>query len=115
MTLNTEYRPRLYGREAECETLAGMVSDVRHGRGAVLVVHGEPGAGKTALLDYAAGLAGDLRVIRAAGAEAEAGLAYAGAHQLCGSMTSLVSRCQPRSGPRLRSPSAYGKERHRTA
>ena len=96
MALNTEHRPRLYGREAECETLAELVSDVRHGRGAVLAVRGEPGAGKTALLDYAAGLAGDLRVAQAAGAESEAGLAYAGVHQLCGSMTSLA---QPAVGP----------------
>ncbi len=63
------------------------------GRGAVLVLRGEPGTGKTALLDYATGLAGeDVRVVRAAGAESEAGLAYAGLHQLCAPLTWLDGR-----------------------
>jgi DNA-binding CsgD family transcriptional regulator len=58
----------------------------------VLVVHGEAGAGKTALLDFAAGLDPSLRVIRAAGAEAETPLAFGGLHQLCGTMLDLRGR-----------------------
>jgi hypothetical protein len=81
---NREHRPRLYGRQAECETLAGLVNRVRHGDSAVLVVRGEPGTGKTALLEYAAELATDLPVSRATGTESEAELAYSGLHQLCG-------------------------------
>jgi DNA-binding CsgD family transcriptional regulator len=81
---NREHRPRLYGRQDECETLAGLVNGVRHGDSAALVVHGEPGTGKTALLEYAAGLATDLPVTRATGTESEAELAYSGLHQLCG-------------------------------
>jgi DNA-binding CsgD family transcriptional regulator/energy-coupling factor transporter ATP-binding protein EcfA2 len=92
MIANMEYRPRLYGRQAECERLAGLVDEVRHGQGAVLVVHGEPGCGKTALLDHAAGLAADLRLIRAAGAESETGLAYAGLCQLGGPLLALLGR-----------------------
>ncbi|MGD0702753.1 MAG: AAA family ATPase [Trebonia sp.] len=87
-----EYRSRLYGRQAECERLAGLVDGVRHGQGAVLVVHGGPGSGKTALLDYAAGRAADLRAVRAAGAESETELAHAGLCQLCGSMPGLLGR-----------------------
>ena len=84
MATNREHRPRLYGRQAECETLAGLVNGVRHGDSAVLVVHGEPGTGKTALLDYAAELAPDLPVTRVTGTETEAELPYSGLHQLCG-------------------------------
>jgi DNA-binding CsgD family transcriptional regulator len=92
MIANTEYRSRLYGRQAECETLTGLIDGVRRGTGAVLVVHGESGTGKTALLDHAAGLAADLRVVRAAGTESETELAHAGLCQLCGSMTGLLGR-----------------------
>jgi DNA-binding CsgD family transcriptional regulator len=92
MIANTEYRSRLYGRQSECETLAGLVDGVRRGQGAVLVVRGEPGTGKTALLDHAAGLAADVRVVRAAGAETEAELAHAGLCQLFGSMPGLLGR-----------------------
>ena len=92
MVPNRERRPGLHGRDAECETLAALVSGVRSGHGRVLAVRGEPGAGKTALLNYAVGLAGDVRVARATGTEAEAGLAYAGLHQLCGPLTSLLDR-----------------------
>ncbi len=99
MVLNREQAPRLHGREAECGTLTELVSEVRHGNGGVLVVRGDTGTGKTALLDYADGLAGDLRVVRAAGAEPEAALPYAGLHQLCGSLTGLLGRLPaPRRG-----------------
>jgi len=89
---NKEERPRLYGRLGECETLAALIDGVRRGHGAVLVVRGEAGVGKTALLDYGAELAKDLRIIRATGAEAESGLAYAGLHQLCGPLLGLLDR-----------------------
>ena len=48
-----------------------------------LVVRGEAGVGKSALLEYAAGAAADMRVARAAGVESEMELAFAGLHQLC--------------------------------
>jgi hypothetical protein len=92
MAANTETRPTLYGRQDECAALAGLVKDVRHGNGAVLVLRGEPGTGKTALLDYAVGLAADLRIIRVEGTGSETELAYAGLHQLCGSMLGLLDR-----------------------
>ena len=91
MSVNRE-QPRLYGRQAECGTLARLVDGVRAGGSAVLVVHGEPGTGKTALLDFAAGLGSGLQVVRAAGAEPEAELAFGGLHRLCGSMLDLLGR-----------------------
>jgi DNA-binding CsgD family transcriptional regulator len=95
MVANRENRPRLCGRQGECATLAGLVEDARRGTSAVLVLRAEPGAGKTALVDYAVGLAPDLRVVRVEGTESERELAYAGLHQLCGSMLGLLDRLPP--------------------
>jgi len=92
MIMHREYASRLYGRQNECGLMAGLVAAVRHGQGAVLVVRGEPGSGKTALLDHAAGLAAGLRVVRITGAESEAELAYAGLYQLHGPMAGLRRR-----------------------
>ena len=76
----------LCGRSAECGVLDGLLEGVRGGRSGVLVVWGEAGVGKTALLDYAVESAPDLRSVRAAGVESEMELAFAGLHQLCGPM-----------------------------
>jgi hypothetical protein len=59
-----------------------LVNAVRAGGSRVLVVRGEPGVGKSALLDYLAGRASGCRVVRAAGVESEMELAFAGLHQL---------------------------------
>jgi predicted ATPase len=72
----------LYGRAAECAVLDAVLNDARRGRSRCLVLRGEPGVGKTALLAYAAGQAADLRVLTSMGAPAESGLAFAGLHQL---------------------------------
>jgi DNA-binding CsgD family transcriptional regulator len=82
----------LYGRQAECERLAKLVDGVRGGSSAVLVVQGGPGIGKTALLDFTAGLDTTLQVVRAAGAESETELAFGGLHRLCGTMLDLLGR-----------------------
>ena len=82
----------LHGRQAECQRLAKLVDGVRGGGSAVLVVHGEPGTGKTALLDFTAGLDTSLKVVRAAGAEPETELAFGGLHRLCGTMLDLLGR-----------------------
>jgi DNA-binding CsgD family transcriptional regulator len=81
-------RPRgsasgLTGRRAECGVLDGFLAGVRAGESRVLVVHGEPGVGKTALLEYLAGRADGFRVLRVAGVQSEMELAFAGLHQLC--------------------------------
>ena len=73
----------LSGRAAECAVLDGLLDAVRTGESRALVVSGEPGVGKTALLDYAMGSASDFRIARAAGIESEMELAFAGLHQLC--------------------------------
>ncbi len=82
----------LRGRRNECAVLGGLLDGVRGGRSAVLVLRGEAGVGKTALLDYAVASAADLRVMRAAGVESEMGLAFAGLHQLCGPVLDRLGR-----------------------
>ncbi|MEV0716301.1 AAA family ATPase [Asanoa sp. NPDC050611] len=76
----------LYGRQAECAALDALLAEVHAGRHAVLVLRGEPGEGKTALLDYLGRKAEDARIIRVTGVQSEMELAYAGLHQFCVSM-----------------------------
>src|SRR4051794_40153958 len=73
----------LLGRRKERETLDGVLEAVRGGESAVLVVSGDPGVGKTALLDYAVESAPSFRVVRAVGVESEMELAFAALQQLC--------------------------------
>jgi len=72
----------LRDRSREVSELTGLVAAVRAGESRVLVVCGEPGVGKTALLDYLAEEAQGCRVVRAAGVQSEMELAFAGLHQL---------------------------------
>ncbi|MGA7812710.1 AAA family ATPase, partial [Caballeronia sp.] len=73
----------LIDRFAERGLLDSVLHDVRSGQSRVLVLHGDPGVGKSALMDYVARQAGGCRVVRAAGVESEMELAYAALHQLC--------------------------------
>jgi DNA-binding CsgD family transcriptional regulator len=72
----------LVGREGEKRQVDGLLRRARAGRSGVMVFRGEPGIGKTALLDYAVSRAGTMRVLRAAGAEPEAEIAFAGLYSL---------------------------------
>jgi DNA-binding CsgD family transcriptional regulator len=74
---------RLHGRRGECELLDRLVADVGAGQSRVLVLRGEPGTGKTALLDYLAQHAAGCRTARVTGVEPEMEMAFAGLHQLC--------------------------------
>lgn len=82
----------LSGRDAECAVLDELLDATREGESPVLVVRGEPGVGKTALLDYAIDSAREFRVARAAGVESEMELAYAGLHQLCAPLLDRLDR-----------------------
>src|SRR5262249_33432058 len=72
----------LAGRGTECARLDQLLAEARQGRSDVLVLRGEAGIGKTALLEYAARRAEDARVLRAVGAEWGMELPFAGLHQL---------------------------------
>jgi hypothetical protein len=69
-----------------------LIEAVSAGESRALVVRGEPGVGKTALLDYAAWRAADCRVVRAAGVQSEMELAFAGLHQVCAPMLDRLER-----------------------
>ena len=73
----------LLNRQLERATLDGLLGDLRSGRGRALVVRGEAGVGKSALLEYVTGAAADMRVARSAGVESEMELAFASLHLLC--------------------------------
>jgi DNA-binding CsgD family transcriptional regulator len=76
----------LRGRQRERAALGQLLSDVRSGCSRVLVLRGEPGIGKTALLEDLCARADDVVLVRGAGVESEAELAFAGLHQMCSQM-----------------------------
>jgi len=84
--------PMLGGRRDERAVMDGLLDDARTGRSGVLVLRGEAGIGKTALLEYASESASDFRLFRAVGVESEMELAFAALHQLCAPVDDLVDR-----------------------
>src|SRR5512132_923541 len=77
---------RLLGRRAECDFLDVVLTDALDGRSRAVVLRGEAGAGKTALVDYVVGQSDSWRIAATTGIESEMELAYSGLHQLCGPM-----------------------------
>ena len=73
----------LVGRRAECEALDRLVADVLAGTSRVLVLRGDAGVGKSALLGYLSDRVAGWRVVSAVGVASEMELAYSGLHQLC--------------------------------
>jgi hypothetical protein len=73
----------LQGRGSECDLLDGFAAAIKRGESRSLVLRGEAGMGKTALLQYLIVAASGLTVLRAAGVESEMELAFASLHQLC--------------------------------
>jgi DNA-binding CsgD family transcriptional regulator len=73
----------LRGRTHECAALDRLLDPLRGGQSGVLVLRGEAGVGKSALLDYVSTRAAGVRVARASGVESEMEFAFAGLHQLC--------------------------------
>ncbi|WP_433330366.1 helix-turn-helix transcriptional regulator [Spirillospora sp. CA-294931] len=73
---------RLYGRDEERATIDRLISRARDGRSGALVLRGEAGIGKSALLSHAADSAADLKVLRGTGIEFESAMPYAGLHLL---------------------------------
>jgi DNA-binding CsgD family transcriptional regulator len=86
----------LHDRRDERAVLVGLLEDARAGQSGVLVLRGDPGIGKTALLEHAIGASADMRALRAVGVEAEMELPFAALHQLC---APLLDRLDGLPGP----------------
>src|SRR3954451_19068304 len=82
----------LLGRRRETQPLDRLLDAVRAGKSRALVIRGDPGVGKTALLEYVAEHTTGCRVARAAGVQAEMELPFAGLHQLCAPMLDRLER-----------------------
>jgi DNA-binding CsgD family transcriptional regulator len=92
----------LVGRERELAKLQQVLDVARDGGSGVLLLRGEPGIGKTALLDQVVIQASGFRIARAAGIEGEVDLPYAGLHQLCRSMLDTIDELHPPQREALR-------------
>jgi len=82
----------LGGRRDERAVLDGLLDGARVGRSGVLVLRGEAGIGKTALLGHASESASDFTLLRTVGVESEMELAFAALHQLCAPVNDFVDR-----------------------
>jgi DNA-binding CsgD family transcriptional regulator len=82
----------LQGRRHECAAVDRLLEGARLGRSGVLLLKGEAGVGKTALLEYAVASAPDMRTVRATGVESEMELAFAALHQLCMPLLECLER-----------------------
>ena len=83
--------PVLRGRRSECASLDRLLEDVRGGQSRALVLRGDAGVGKTALLDYLAASASGCQIARPVGVESEMELPFAALHQLCAPMLSHLA------------------------
>jgi DNA-binding CsgD family transcriptional regulator len=83
---------QLLGREPERDAIGRLLDSARGGRGGVLLLDGEPGVGKTALLECAIGAADEFRVARTSGVEAEMELPFAAVQPLCAPFFGLLGR-----------------------
>src|SRR5262245_32302777 len=93
---------KLVDRRAECDVLDGLVESVCAGQSQALVLSGDPGVGKTALLEYLAGRAARCRVVQTAGVESEMELAFAGLHQLSAPLLAGLDSLPERQSDALR-------------
>src|SRR3954469_16528804 len=82
----------LVGRREETEAIDRVLAQARKGSGAVLVLRGEAGIGKSALLAYAAEQGGGMTVLRGTGVQSESDLAFAGLHQLLRPVLDRIDR-----------------------
>jgi DNA-binding CsgD family transcriptional regulator len=82
----------LLGRSEECARIDGLLDNARLGRSGALAIRGDPGIGKTALVDYAGSRADGMRVLRAVGVESESEMPYSGLHELVRPIAGLTGR-----------------------
>ena len=91
----------IVNRQPECAQLDGLLERARSGASGSVVVRGEAGVGKTALMEYVRGAASGFRVVRAAGVESEMELPFAALHQLCAPLLDELGRLPDAQGEAL--------------
>ena len=107
--------PELRGRRSECESLDRLLEDVRGGQSRVLVLRGEAGVGKTALLDYLVANASGCRSRERRASSPRWSSRSPALHQLCAPMLSHLALCRARSAMRSARRSASAPVRRRIA
>jgi DNA-binding CsgD family transcriptional regulator len=100
----------LVGRSAESATVDGLLADARAGRSGVLVLRGEAGIGKSALLEHAVEQADGFTVLHGVGVESEADLAYAALHQIMRPVLGGLDRLPEPQAAALRAAFALSSE-----
>src|SRR5919109_5002795 len=105
----------LIGRETELAGLGRLLDSARGGTSGALLVRGEAGIGKTALLEHAAAAATGFRVLRATGIESEAELPYAALHQLLRPLEDRIDRLAEPQARALRGALGLAHEREADA
>ena len=98
----------LVGRESECARLDELLDQARRGRAAALVIRGEAGIGKTALLEYTANLAEGMTVVRACGVESEAQLEFSALLEVCWPLRDHLGELPDHQADLLRSALGIG-------
>ena len=96
----------LYGRDVELLAIDSLLDGARSSKSGVLVLRGEPGVGKSALLEEAVNRASGMQVLEAEGIETESELAFAALHQLLRPLLERLKEIRRRSRPRFAGPSA---------
>ncbi len=92
----------LVGRAAECGRIEAMLADVRTGVGGALLIRGEPGIGKTALVEYAVRRSEDLRILSVLGVDSEAVVPHSGLHVLLAPVLPVLDSLAPRQAHAIR-------------
>ena len=100
----------LAGRETEQRQIAQLLQHAMAGSSGVLVLRGDPGIGKTALLDYAAASAGSMRILQATGIEAETELGFAGLYSLLHPVADYLVALPDRQAAALRAALGLGQD-----
>ena len=98
----------LVGRESECARLDELLDRARRGRAAALVIRGEAGIGKTALLEYTANLAEGMTVVRSCGVESEAQLEFSALLEVCWPLRDHLGELPDHQADLLRSALGIG-------
>jgi DNA-binding CsgD family transcriptional regulator len=101
----------LVGRAGESARIGALLDEARAGRGGVLVIHGEPGIGKTSLLEHAADRAAGMRIVRVRGVETETSLPFAGLVDLLTPLTEYLPEVSERQADAVRGALAIGPTR----